>query len=547
MRWGALRDEFSRPVQWLLLLFGETVINTELFGLPAARYTRGHRFCADTTITINQPRHYETRLRDDGYVIASFAQRRQLILEQILELASSLNGDAVIPEALLEEVCGLVEYPVALVGQFEEHFLSVPKEALMSSMMAHQKYFPVVDASGALKPCFIFVSNINSNNPAAVIDGNERVIRPRLADAAFFFETDLKQSLADRLPALERVVFQTELGSIGDKARRIAALASTIATELSADAAAAERAGLLCKADLVSELVLEFDDLQGLAGAYYAANDGETDAVAAAIKDHYLPKGPGDALPGSAVAVAVAVADRLDSLVGIFGIGLAPTGSKDPFALRRAALAVIRIIQEKALQPLNLAALLQQARDAYNGRLTNNNVLADTANFISERYRARYQEQGLATDCLLAVQAVTAANANPYDIDLRVKAVAAFKQLAEAEALAAANKRVANILAKTTSTEAAAAVNHELLTDAAERQLAAALDGVKHGVGEKLASREYSAALSQLAGLRPAVDAFFDNVLVMADDAPLRHNRIALLASLRQLFTAIADISELQY
>ena len=547
MRWGASREEFSRPAQWLVMLLDNTIIPMEIFALRSSNLSRGHRFHADDAIEIDEPAQYEALMRDTGYVIVNYEQRRDNISQQVLAQARALDGTAVMSDALLNEVCGLVEYPVALVGTFEERFLSVPKEALISSMISHQKYFPVTDANGDLMPYFIFISNIDSEDPQQVINGNEKVIRPRLADAAFFYETDLKQSLESRLPALDRVVFQTKLGSVGDKSRRIAALADYIAGSLDCDRQLAKRAGLLCKADLVSEMVLEFDDLQGIAGAYYALNDGETTEVSTAIKSHYLPQQMGDAVPSDNISAAVALADRIDSLVGIFGIGLHPTGSKDPFALRRAALGIIRIIQEKSYSKLSLTNLISHAVEGYEGKLDNSNVAGDVAKFFAERYRAIYNEQQVSSDCLIAVQAVCAASQNPYDIDLRVNAVATFKALPEAEALSTANKRVANILAKNDSDGSDSSYDTDKFEEAAETNLAQALEAVSGKVQALIEAHQYSDGLMLLAALSEPLDAFFDTVMVMSDDLTLRTNRIALLRQLRSLFTLTADISELQF
>lgn len=547
MRWGASRDEFSRPVQWLVMLLDDTVIPADMFGLSASNLSRGHRFHADDAIEIDQPSQYAALMRDTGYVIVDYNQRRDNIRQQVLAQAANLGGEAIITPALLNEVCGLVEYPVALVGNFEERFLSVPKEALISAMISHQKYFPVTDTDGNLLPHFIFVSNIDSDQPEQVINGNERVIRPRLADAAFFYETDLKHSLASRLPALDRVVFQSKLGSIGDKSRRIANLAAIIADVINTNAQFAERAGLLCKADLVSEMVLEFDDLQGIAGAYYALNDGEDAQVATAIRTHYLPQQLGDAVPADDISAAVALADRIDSLVGIFGIGLHPTGSKDPFALRRAALGVIKIIQERGFSKLSLTNLIAHAAKAYGDKLSNSNVENDVANFFADRYRAIYNEQQISSDCVIAVQAVCVASQNPHDINLRVNAVAQFKTLPEAETLSTANKRVANILAKNATGAISASYDRTKFEDAAEIALADALEGVANTVQATISAGQYSDGLSQLAGLSAPLDQFFENVMVMADDPDLRNNRIALLTQLRSLFMLTADIGELQF
>lgn len=547
MRWGASREEFSRPVQWLLCLLGETVVPFTQFGLKSSNQTFGHRFHYNQALTITNPSDYESLLAEQGYVVADYNSRKSQIEAQVLEAANTLGGEAIFADGLLDEVCGLVEKPFALTGKFEERFLAVPKEALISSMVEHQKYFAVVDKAGNLMPNFIFISNLQSKDPTQVIEGNEKVIRPRLADAAFFFETDLKRSLESRLEGLDRVVFQTKLGSIGDKSRRIATLAGSIASALKADTAQAERAGRLAKADLVSEMVLEFDKLQGIAGSYYASNDGEAAPVANAIAEHYLPKGMGDTLPSDDVALSVALADRIDTLIGIFGIGQFPTGSKDPFALRRAALAIIRIVQEKQLATIDLAAIFAQAAELHGDNLSNDTVLADAAKFLQERYRAIYQDQSVDVDCLFAVQAVVDANANPFDINERVLAVSQFKALPEAEALASANKRVGNILAKNADQAIAENVDTSLFSEAAETALNDAIDAVKAPVLAAIEAKNYSDALQQLASLRSSVDDFFDNVMVMADDPSVRNNRMALLSGLRTLFQLTADIGELQF
>ena len=465
----------------------------------------------------------------------------------MLEAAKALGGEAIFADGLLDEVCGLVEKPFALTGKFEDRFLAVPKEALISSMVEHQKYFAVVDKDGNLMPNFIFISNLQSKDPSQVIEGNEKVIRPRLADAAFFFETDLKRTLDSRLEGLDRVVFQTKLGSIGDKSRRIAALAGSIAGALGADTAKAERAGRLAKADLVSEMVLEFDKLQGIAGSYYASNDGEDAAVANAIAEHYLPKGMGDKLPSDDVAIAVALADRIDTLIGIFGIGQFPTGSKDPFALRRASLGVLRILVEKNIN-IDLGQLIDWALDSKWEVALTAEAKADTKatliDYMLDRFSAWYQDQNIPTVVFQAVRAKGITQ--PLDINKRVQAVYAFSKLEGAEALAAANKRVSNILAKNDAFIGAPQVNEALLQEDAEKALAESVEVMTEALEPAFATGNYQEALSKLADLREPVDAFFDNVMVMADDEALKKNRLTLLNNLRNLFLQVADISVLQ-
>ncbi|MDX9874026.1 MAG: glycine--tRNA ligase subunit beta [Spongiibacteraceae bacterium] len=542
MRWGARRTEFVRPVHWLVMLFGSDVIEGEVLGLQAGRATWGHRFHSNQPLSLATAEQYQAMLLEHK-VIASFEERRAIIRQQVTELGASLGGSAIIDDGLLDEVTGLVEWPVALAGRFEERFLAVPQEALISSMQEHQKYFHVVDGEGRLLPAFITVANIESADPDQVIAGNERVIRPRLSDAAFFFETDLQLPLASRREQLRSIVFQEQLGTVYAKTTRIARLAELIAETIGGSSSWARRAGELSKADLLSGMVGEFDDMQGIAGSYYARHDGEPDEVALALREHYQPRFAGDALPTTATGIAVAMADRLDTLVGIFGIGQPPTGSKDPFALRRAALGVLRMIIEKGYD-VDLQALLAAAQRGYledAPAIASDPKLAGTVlNYLIERLRAWYEEEGIAAEVFQAVSARRLSH--PLDIDQRVHAVHHFSQLAEAEALAAANKRVSNILAK--QDEAALpALDPALLQEPAERELAEALAREAEVVRPLFAARRYREALEQLAALRAPVDAFFDNVMVMVDDEPLRNNRLALLAQLRALFLEVADIS----
>lgn len=550
MHWGALKDQFVRPVHWLLLLQGEQALTTDIMSITSGNTTRGHRFHQPGDIVIERPSEYLSTLMEQGKVMADFSQRRDTVRQQVEAQAAALGATAVIEEDLLDEVTALVEWPVAMSGEFEQRFLEVPAEALISSMKAHQKYFHVVDADGVLLPHFIFVANLESKDPQKIVAGNEKVIRPRLSDAAFFYQTDLKHSLESRRPRLDTIVFQNKLGSVADKSERVAKLARFIARQIDGDAELAERAGLLAKTDLVSEMVFEFDDLQGIAGYYYALNDGEHPEVAEAMKEQYLPRFAGDDLPVTATGSALALADRIDTLVGIFGINQPPTGSKDPFALRRAALGVIRIIKEKRYGSLDLNDLIWEASVGYGDLLANNNVQQDVSDFIFDRYRAIYQDEGIDTNTVLAVQQVLQGNKrvphNPYDVSLRIAAVAAFGKLAEADALSAANKRVQNILAKQSGDTSIEPVKPELLVLPQEAQLNRLVVQMGAVIPELCERQAYAEALQKLASLRQAVDDFFDHVMVMDKDPALQKNRINLLRELNLLFLRIADISQLQ-
>ncbi|TQV70681.1 glycine--tRNA ligase subunit beta [Exilibacterium tricleocarpae] len=540
MRWGAHRTEFVRPVHWLLMLMGDQVVNAEALGLKAGRDSRGHRFHCDQALTIAKPDDYVEQLRSPGRVLVDFTERQALIRQQVEAAATQVGGTAVIDAALLDEVTALVEWPQALTGQFEQRFLEVPPEALIASMKEHQKYFHLVDAEDQLLPYFIAVANIESRDPAQVIDGNERVIRPRLADAAFFFDTDKKTTLEQRRERLQPIVFQARLGSLYDKTERIETLAAAIAEQIDADVALARRAAQLCKADLVTDMVGEFDKMQGVAGYYYALNDGEPEAVALALKEQYLPKFAGDGLPATTTGTVLALADRIDTLAGIFGIGQKPTGSKDPFGLRRASLAVLRLLVEKQLN-LDLAQLLHQAALGYGDNIEDPDSTTSTAlDYMLERFRAWYEEAQIPAEVFLAVSAKRLTV--PLDIDNRVRAVDRFRQLPEAEALAAANKRVSNILTKQ-GAGGSRRLQSNLLQEDAEQALAAALAQKGDIVAPLFANGRYTEALESLADLRDPVDRFFDQVMVMAEDPQLRDNRLALLEQLRQLFLEVADIS----
>ncbi|MDO8416422.1 MAG: glycine--tRNA ligase subunit beta [Agitococcus sp.] len=541
MRWGANKVEFVRPVQWLVMLLGSDIVDGEVLGFKAGRVSRGHRFHAPAPITLNHANDYLTALKE-AYVIADFAERQASILQQVTDLATKENGKALIPAALLDEVTGLVEYPVPLVCSFEERFLHVPQEALISTMQDNQKYFCLVDAKGKLLPRFITVANIQSSNPKFIVEGNEKVVRPRLTDAEFFFKQDQKTKLETRNERLKTVVFQAQLGTVYEKAERISELAAFIAAQIGGDVALAQRAGILSKCDLATEMVGEFPELQGIAGYYYAQHDGEQGDVALALNEQYLPKFSGDVLPSTATGLAVAIADKLDTLVGIFGINQPPTGSKDPFGLRRAAIGLLRIIIEKELT-LDITVLSQQAVNAYGSKLSNANTVNDVFEFLLGRYRAMYEEQNIGVDVIQAVQ--TLKPTQPLDFDRRIKAVANFRNLAEAEALAAANKRVANILSKDGVT-VTGAVDNSLLSEAAEQTLAAQVAKLQAELTPLFAAGDYTPALTALAALRAPIDSFFDTVMVNADDLAIRQNRLNLLASLRALFLAVADISQLQ-
>jgi glycyl-tRNA synthetase beta chain len=539
MRWGASEAQFVRPVHWVVLRLGAAVLPARILDTDSGGRSRGHRFHAPGWLDIDAPARYADILREQGHVIASFAERRDMIRHQVTTSAAAQGGTAVLDESLLDEVTALVEWPVAVVGRFDERFLTLPREVLLSTLQEHQRYFAIEGADGALTPFFITISNIDSREPVRVREGNERVVRPRLSDAAFFQQQDRRAPLAAWRDDLDKVTFQAKLGSIGDKVRRVQALAAHIAPALGGDAAHAERAALLCKCDLLSAMVGEFPELQGIMGAYYALADGENPEVAAAVREHYQPRGAGDALPGTLTGAAVALADKLDTLAGIFAIGQKPSGTKDPFALRRAAIGVLRIILESRFD-LDLGELVAQAVKLQPVQQAG--CAEEVLSYILERLRAHYQEAGVASEIFDAVLAT--GSRRPLDFDARVNAVAAFRSLPEAESLAAANKRIANILKKSAA-ETAASVDVSLLQVDAERALHAALEGVSAGVEADLASRRYNAALTTLAGLRPAIDAFFNDVMVNDPDPALRANRLALVGRVRELFSGVADLSRL--
>lgn len=541
MRWADKTVQFIRPVHTVAMLLGDELIEGEILGVASARTIRGHRFLGEKEFEIQHADQYPQLLREKGSVVANFNERKAEILAKSQAKATALGGVADIEESLLEEVTSLVEYPNVLAAKFEERFLAVPAEALVYTMKGDQKYFPIYDKDGKLLPHFIFVSNINPEDPTAIIEGNEKVVRPRLTDAEFFFKTDLKQKLVDRLPRLETVLFQQQLGTLKDKTDRIEQLAGEIAKQIGADEAKAKRVGLLSKCDLMTNMVFEFTDTQGIMGMHYARHDGEDEEVAVALNEQYMPRFAGDELPKSLVASAVALADKFDTLTGIFGIGQAPKGSADPFALRRAALGTLRIIVEKNL-PLDLEDLVKKSATLFGDKLTNKNVVADVVDFMLGRFRAWYQDEGIAVDVIQAVLARRPTR--PADFDARVRAVSHFRTLDSAEALAAANKRVSNILAKADA--AIGEINLTACVEPAEKALAEAVLALRTEVQPLIAQGDYTAVLDKLANLRTPVDNFFDNVMVNAEDPALRQNRLAILNTLQGLFLQVADISVLQ-
>jgi len=541
MRWGSASTQFIRPVHTVTMLFGSELIQGELLGVASDRIIRGHRFMGEAELTLSHADQYESLLDDSGKVIVDYERRKAIIREQVEALAAHENGLAAIDEELLEEVTSLVEWPVTLVGSFEEKFLKVPSEALIYTMKDNQKYFPVLDKEGNLLPRFIFVSNIVSRDPKQVVSGNEKVVRPRLADAEFFFETDKKKTLEDRLTSLSSVLFQKQLGTLQEKSERISAVAEKIAANIQANPEHAKRAGLLSKADLMSEMVMEFPDVQGVMGMYYASFDGEHEDVAVALNEQYLPRFAGDKLPTSLVACAVSLADKLDTLVGIFGIGQAPKGDKDPFALRRAAIGLLRIITDKNLD-LDIVDLVEIAKAQYADKLTNEHVVNDVVDFLFARFRATYQTNGYSVELIQSV--LERRPTKPVDFEKRIKAVAKFQTLPAAAPIAAANKRISNILAKVTE-EINLEVNQELLQEDAEKALVEILGSLESKLSPLFLVGDYESALFELASLQTPVDAFFDNVMVMSDDLAVKNNRLALLNRLRNLFLQVADVSVL--
>lgn len=542
MRWADLDVAFVRPVHWVLLLFGGAVVDATVMGLRTGRTTYGHRFHHPDAIDIQQAADYPGALENPGHVIADFTARRTSIRAQVEAAANKTGGQAVIDPALLDEVTALVEWPVALLGRFEERFLQVPQEALISTMKGNQKYFHLVDNAGRLLPYFITLCNIVSRDPAQVIAGNERVIRPRFTDAAFFWEQDRKQPLAALRDGLKTVVYQQKLGTQFDKSLRVAALARVIAGAIGADPVRAERAAELAKCDLLSHMVGEFPELQGVMGRYCAQHDGEDAEVAQAIDEHYLPRYAGDALPATPTGQALALADKLDTLAGIFAIGMKPSGDKDPYGLRRAALGALRILIERQLS-LDLQDLLHQAVAAIPVKAVADDTVAAVFDYMMERLRVYYQDSGVSADEFDAV--LITRPTSPYDFEQRVRAVTAFRRLPEAASLTAANKRIRNIL-KQVDGAVPEQITPRLFVEAAESQLYERLSVLLTEVTPLLDAGNYSSALERLAGLRQPVDQFFDNVMVMSENTALRDNRLALLNTMSRLFLRVADLSRLQ-
>nr|WP_218058373.1 glycine--tRNA ligase subunit beta [Gilliamella apicola] len=542
MRWAARQVEFIRPSHTVTMLYGDQLVPGVILDIQSDRIIRGHRFMGEQEFTIDNADQYPEILEQRGKVIADYNKRKSIIKQQAQEAAEKLNGKADLTESLLEEVSSLVEWPVVLTAKFEERFLEVPAESLVYTMKGDQKYFPVYDKQGKLLPNFIFVANIESKDPQVVISGNEKVVRPRLADAEFFYRTDLKQRLEDRLPRLETVLFQQQLGTVKDKALRIEALSGFIAEKIGTNTEQAKRAGKLTKCDLVTNTVFEFPETQGIIGRYIAIKDGESIEVATAIEEQYKPRFSGDELPSTPVSSAVSIAEKMDTLAGIFGIGQHPKGDKDPFALRRAAIGVLRIIVEKSL-PLDLVELASFATSLYGNKLTNNNVVIDIVNFMQGRFRAWYQEKGFAIDTIQAVLAINPTK--PADFDTRVNAVTHFRTLPEASSLAEANKRVSNILSKSENA-IPENINASLLETGAESELAMQIAILTDKLAPYFTEGRYQDALIELASLKAPIDTFFEKVMVMVDDEKIKLNRLALLKKLQNLFLKVADISILQ-
>ncbi|MDF1760639.1 MAG: glycine--tRNA ligase subunit beta [Coxiellaceae bacterium] len=542
MRWGASDVQFVRPVKWVVMLFGRQVVPATILNIKTDRKTYGHRFMHPDAISLEQAGDYVDQLKNEGQVIVNYQQRQSIILDQINQVVAK-HGKAVLDKDLLSEVTALVEWPVAMLGEFKRDFLTVPSEALICSMQSHQKCFAVTDAQGNLQPYFVLVSNLVSKDPKIIIKGNERVINARLSDADFFYRQDLKQPLADHSKPLERVVFQKQLGTLADKSHRIGLLAASMARKINSDEKLAKRAAHLAKCDLLTEMVGEFPSLQGTMGAYYAAHDKEDSKVVDAIRQQYSPKFAGDSIPSSPIGACIAVADKLDSLVGIIGIKQMPTGDKDPFALRRAALGVLRILIETPMA-LDLMELIKVAHKNYKGVLTNDDTVQNTFDFCIDRLKAFYADQGVSADVFESVSAIHPTQ--PLDFDLRIQAVKNFQSLPEAQTLAAANKRVHNILKKQNSKTIPKDLDKSLFDSDAESGLAKQLAQQTKRVDALYGKANYTEALSQLSELKKPVDAFFDQVMIMDDDKKKRANRLAMLQQLRQLFTQVADISLLQ-
>ncbi len=542
MRWGDSNVEFVRPIKWVLILFGKNTIDCEIMGVTSGKESFGHRFHHPGAVVIKTPENYINTLKQEAHVLADYNERRSLILSQVTSIAEKNNGNAIIDPDLLDEVTALVEWPVSFAGNFNTDFLKLPKEVLVSSMQDHQKYFPVVDDKGNLLPCFISVANIESKIPELITQGNERVIQPRLSDAAFFWERDLKHGLANHIESLKKVVYQKQLGTLHEKSERLIKTNSSLAKSLNVDIKSAKRAAELCLCDLLTEMVSEFPALQGTMGKYYAKADGEDAEVATALEEYYQPRYAGDKLPATILGQCLAISEKIDSLIGIFSIGKAPTGDKDPFGLRRSAIGLLRIIIECELD-IDLKELISIAASNYPDALDANNYVDDVYQFLMERLRRYYLDEGVSPDTF---ESVIAVNTNkPLDFHHRLTAVTEFRKLAEAESLAAANKRISNILKKA-DVSYTDIVDDKLLAEESELTLAKSLKDYQKRLTPLIENRDYKSALTELAGLRETVDSFFDNVMVNCDDDATKMNRLALLSSLSALFLQTADISKLQ-
>ncbi len=552
MRWGTHSASFARPVHWIVLIFGNEIVKTQLFDIGSSNQTFGHRFHHPGALTINSPKDYARVLRDQGKVIANFKERLETIRQAIID--TTPKGQTVeIDQELLEEVTSLVEWPVPLIGHFNPEFLKIPAEVLITSMKINQKYFPVQDSKGQLQPAFILMSNIQGKDPKLIVHGNERVLNARLADAAFFFKNDCQRSLQSHLPHLEHVIFQKQLGSLAHKTERMVTLATFIAEQIGADISITKQAAQLSKCDLLCEMVGEFPTLQGVMGYYYALNDGLSESCALAIKEHYFPRFFRDKIPSSKEGCAVALADRLDTLVGIFGINQAPTGDKDPFALRRAANGILQMLIAKEtsalsteeLLKLDLMELLHKAQQAYAIHLPNTAVISQVFDFTMIRLKSTLMESDPAITVEQFESVMALQISCPRDFLLRLDAVIEFQKLPEASALSAANKRVANILKKQATGFEATKLDESLFEHNEERELAKALNVQTILVAQLVQQRKYTDALSQLSVLKTPIDAFFDKVMVMVEDPAKRNNRLTLLTSLHCLLTQVADISVL--
>jgi glycyl-tRNA synthetase beta chain len=542
MRWGNNDVEFVRPVKWVLVLFGSNYIDCTIMAVVSGKESFGHRFHHPGAITIKKAESYIETLKQEGHVIADYNERRALIESQVKIIAEKNNGIAIIDPDLLDEVTSLVEWPVSFSGDFNPDFLKLPKEVLISSMQDHQKYFPVVDDNGNLLPCFISVANIESKNPSLIKRGNERVIQPRLSDAAFFWERDLKHGLANHIDSLNKVIYQKQLGSLADKSHRLINTVSSLAESLNIDVNKSKRAAELCLCDLLTDMVSEFPDLQGTMGRYYAQADGEDNNVAIALEEYYLPRFAGDKLPSTTIGQSLAISEKIDSLIGIFAIGKAPTGDKDPFGLRRSAIGLLRIIIECNLD-IDLKELIATAASNYPAEIDANKSTGDVYHFLIERMRRYYLDEGVSADTFESVLVIN--TSKPLDFHHRLTAVTEFRKLSEAESLAAANKRISNILKKSDITDLNK-INDTLLVESSEITLAESLKNYQNRLAPMIEKRDYKSALTELAGLRENVDDFFDNVMVNCEDEATKMNRLALLDSLSALFLQTADISKLQ-